>query len=185
MVFIFKNSPGLVIIDPIGQEDIFKCLNIFTILLLSPLRKRRGPSFAQIVLPSCKNALCQVSFKFANWFLRRLFISVDVLLLFCNLPLEKDMTLPLYKFELPSLTRGPWAASITLETLCKAINTLVQSYDCIITLIWRGKNPIISFLITEWSLFVKRWVPFTQGGFMCQVSLKLAFSWTNLNPLHP
>ena len=35
------------------------------------------------------------------------------------------------------------------------------------------RKKIISFLITEWSLFVKLWVPFTTDA-LCQVLLKLA-----------
>ena len=36
----------------------------------------------------------------------------------------------------------------------KSINTFAQSYDHIITLIWRRKM-VFYFLISEWSLFVK------------------------------
>ena len=70
------------------------------------------------------------------------------------------------------------------------------------------KKKIIYFLITEWSLFVKSWVPFTQGCFVPSLVeigrmvlekkifylLKYftsprkrawPFIWTNLNPLYP
>ena len=56
-------------------------------------------------------------------------------------------------------TRGPWATSLTWET------SFSQSYNFITRLIWRGKNTIISHLITEQSFFVKPWVPFTQECF--------------------
>ena len=47
----------------------------------------------------------------------------------------------------------------------KSINTFVQSNAYIITLICRGKNDHLLF-ITEWSLFVKHWVPFIKGCFV-------------------
>ena len=80
---------------------------------------------------------------------------------------------------------------------------------------WFGEGKtIISFLISEWSLFVKPWVSFTKGCFVTSLveigpvvlekkmfkfrqcifaicviisPLKRAgpFIWTNLNPLHP
>ena len=50
----------------------------------------------------------------------------------------------------------------------KSINIFAQRYAYIITLIFRGKKPINSFLIIGRSLFAKHWVPFTR------VWLKLA-----------
>ena len=46
-----------------------------------------------------------------------------------------------------------------------------------ITLIRKGKNPIISFLRINWSLFVKPWVSFTQGCFVPR--------WVEIGPAVP
>ena len=94
-------------------------------------------------------------------------------------------------------TRGPWATSITWAFM----------------IIWKGE--IISFFIMKWSLFVKPWVPFTQGClkpslveidpmvrsgeedfqilsmYFCHLVIispwnrAWPFIWKNLNPLHP
>ena len=56
-------------------------------------------------------------------------------------------------------TRGPWATSLTWEN---SINT----YDYIITLIRRRKNPSSSFWELRSSLFEKTLIPFTQGCFL-------------------
>ena len=53
-----------------------------------------------------------------------------------------------------------------LRNQFKSVNTFAQGYVYIITLIWRGKKRS-----TEWSLFVKPWVP---KDALCQVLLKLA-----------
>ena len=53
-----------------------------------------------------------------------------------------------------SRTWGPCATLLTGKTF-------VESYDCIITLIWRGESQSI-----KWSLFVNHWISFTQGFFM-------------------
>ena len=44
-----------------------------------------------------------------------------------------------------------------LRNQFKSINTFGNSYDYIIMLSWRGKKPIISFLIIDISFFVKPW----------------------------
>ena len=59
-----------------------------------------------------------------------------------------------------------------LRNHAKPINTLAQSYNYIIMLIWRKKT-IISFLIIERSLFVKPLSPFTREA-LSQIWLKLA-----------
>ena len=59
-----------------------------------------------------------------------------------------------------------------LRNAFKSINTFAQSHDYIIRLSWREKS-IFPILITEWSLFVIPWVPFTKDA-LGQVSLKLA-----------
>ena len=98
-------------------------------------------------------------------------------------------------------TRGPWATSLTSETISN--------------LLFKGEKPIISFFIMKWSLFVKPWVPFTQGClkaslveidpmvrsgeedfqilsmYFCHLVIispwnrAWPFIWKNLNPLHP
>ena len=47
----------------------------FTILLLSPLRERRGPSFEQAWFPSIQGVLCYVWFKLARWFCIKIFLK--------------------------------------------------------------------------------------------------------------
>ena len=56
------------------------------------------------LIASCKNVLCQVWLKFAQWFLRRRFLNViNAFSLFRNyLPLEKGVILHLNKLEFPS-----------------------------------------------------------------------------------
>ena len=68
------------------------CQCIFTISLLSPLKKRRSTSFKKLESPSPKGDLCLVWLKLAQWFWRRrLFQFVKVFLQFHNyLPLEKN-----------------------------------------------------------------------------------------------
>ena len=86
-----------------------------------------------------------------------------------------------------------------LRNQFKSKNTFTQSYDYIVSLIWREKQPIISIL-------QKHWVPFTHGCFVSSLVEKIFkissfyfhyfviispwqktwhFIWINLNLLHP
>ena len=89
---------GLVVL----KKKLFKVGHcIFSISLLTPLRKECGPSFEETWIPFTKFALCQVWLKLALWFLRRRFFNfVNVFSLFRNyLPLGKGMVLHLNKLE--------------------------------------------------------------------------------------
>ena len=64
--------PSLVEIGPVVLEKkIFKFRQfIFTISWLSPLRKGRGFSFKQNLIPFSQGCICSVWLKFAQWFWR-------------------------------------------------------------------------------------------------------------------
>ena len=53
-----------------------------------------------------------------------------------------------------------------LRNQFKLVNTFEKSYNYIITLIRRGKNPFTSFLRIEWFLFEKKLSFFTHGYLM-------------------
>ena len=62
-----------------------------------------------------------------------------------------------------------------LRNQFKSINTFGNSYDYIIMLSWRGKKPIISFLIIDISFFVKPWSSCLHQRMLCaKFWLKLA-----------
>ena len=70
-------------------------------------------------------------------------------------------------------TRGPWATSLTWETV--PINKHIY------TKIWLDQNMIkrkktISLLRIKWSLFVKSWIPFTQERFVLSLD---GWNWPN------
>ena len=73
----------------------------FTILLLSPLRERRGPSFEQAWFPSIQGVLCYVWFKLARWFWSKILKNTFNIILHFRYyhPLEKGVTLHLNKLE--------------------------------------------------------------------------------------
>jgi hypothetical protein len=53
------------------RRFFFKIHFLFTLLLLSPLRKGRSPLFEQTWIPSPKDDLCKVWLNLAGWFWRR------------------------------------------------------------------------------------------------------------------
>ena len=53
-----------------------------------------------------------------------------------------------------------------LRNQFKSINTVAKGYKLYHNITLERKKPIISFLITELSLFVKPWVPFNKGCFV-------------------
>ena len=83
------------------------CQYIFAISLLSPLRKRRGPSFKKKknLNPNHpgKDALCQGWWKLAPWLFRRRFLNFVYLFLLLPyyLPLENGVALHLNNLEFP------------------------------------------------------------------------------------
>ena len=54
-----------------------------------------------------------------------------------------------------------------LRNQFKSINTFGNSFDYIIMLSWRGKKPIISFLIIDISFFVKPWSSCLHQRMLC------------------
>ena len=83
------------------EKKTFKFRQYIFTLLLSPLRKERGPSFEQTWIPF---ALYYVWLKLAKWFWRRRYLNLIYILslFFFYLLLEKDMVLHLDKLEFPS-----------------------------------------------------------------------------------
>ena len=87
-------------------ENVFKFLKCtFAISLLSPLGKGQCPIFEQIWISftQCKEDLCQVWLKLAQWLWRRRFLNVvnSYFLFYYYVPLVKGVALHLNKLEFP------------------------------------------------------------------------------------
>ena len=106
--------------------------------------------------PWPKDVLCQVWLKLAQWFGRRRFSN------FC---------LTRSNIHLCVNDKRPMAHIAHRRNKFKSISTFVQSYDIYHNIDLGKKKPIVSFLRTEWFLFVESYL---LKDSLCQVRLKTA-----------
>ena len=109
---------------PMGLRKQFKSFNKYDyiITLIQRIKKNLYENLLVLHLnklesPSPKHALCQVWLKLVQWFWRRFFNFVNVILLFgSHLPLAKGMVLYLNKLESP----------LPIDDLCQVWLNLAQ-----------------------------------------------------------
>ena len=128
----------------------------FTFSLWSTFEKGVGLHLNKFESPLLKDALCQVWFKLAKGFRRRIFLNIlnRNLIFRYNLPLEKCVTLHLNKLE----SRTP------KDVLCKVWLKLAQCF-------WSRRFINIFNLILLFCYYLS-------------LEKSVSFIWTNLNPLH-